>query len=65
MATHPKGLALMTEDLQRRITVDLTINGSRFTIGWEAKTTSTISWGPRPTFMIGWEAESMKSQTID
>jgi hypothetical protein len=34
MATHPKGFALMTEDLQPRIAVDLTINGSRFIIVW-------------------------------
>jgi hypothetical protein len=32
MATHPKGFALMTDDLQPRITMDLTINGSQFTI---------------------------------
>jgi hypothetical protein len=36
-----------------RITVDLTINGSRFTIGWGAKPASMIGWGARPTFMIG------------
>jgi hypothetical protein len=54
----------MTEDLQPRITVDLTTNGSWFTIGWGAKPASTIGWGARPAFMIGWEAESMKSQTI-
>jgi hypothetical protein len=64
MATHLKGFALMTEDLQPRITVDLTINWSRFTIGWGAKPASTISWGARPVFVISWEAESMKSQTI-
>jgi hypothetical protein len=34
IATHPKGFALMIEDLQPRITVDLTINGSQFRIGW-------------------------------
>jgi hypothetical protein len=45
MATHPKGLALMTEDLQPRITVDLTINRSQFTIGWGAKPVFTIGWG--------------------
>jgi hypothetical protein len=45
MATHPKGLALMTEDIQPRITVDLTINGSQFTIGWGAKPVFTIGWG--------------------
>jgi hypothetical protein len=28
IATHPKGVALMIEDLQPRITVDLTINRS-------------------------------------
>jgi hypothetical protein len=27
MATHPKGFALMTEDLRPRTTVDSTING--------------------------------------
>jgi hypothetical protein len=64
----------MTEDLQPKITVDLTINESRFTIvlgaelmsmiGWGAKLASTIGWGARPTFMIGWGAESMKSQMI-
>jgi hypothetical protein len=45
ITTHPKGLALMTGDLQPRITVDLTINGSRFTIAWGAKPASTIGWG--------------------
>jgi hypothetical protein len=45
MATHPKGFALMTEDLQARITVDSTINGSRFMIGWGAKPAFTIGWG--------------------
>jgi hypothetical protein len=54
----------MTEDLQPRITVDLTINGSQFTIGWGAKPASTIGWGARPAFMIGWKGESMKSQSI-
>jgi hypothetical protein len=54
----------MIEDLQPRITVDLTINGSRFMIGWGAKPASTIDWGARSAFMIGWEAESMKSQMI-
>jgi hypothetical protein len=29
-----------------------------------AKPASTIGWGARLAFMIGWEAESMKSQTI-
>jgi hypothetical protein len=64
MAIQPKGYALMTEDLQPRIIVDLTTNGSWFTIGWGAKPASTIGWGARPAFMIGWEVESMKSQTI-
>jgi hypothetical protein len=64
ITTHPKGLALMTGDLQPRITVDLTINGSRFTIGGGAKPASTIGCGARPAFMTGWEAESMNSQTI-
>jgi hypothetical protein len=54
IATHPKELALMTEYLQPRITVDLTINESRFTIGW----------GARPASMIDWEAGSIKSQMI-
>jgi hypothetical protein len=54
----------MTGDLQSNITMDLTINRSRFTIGWGAKPASMIGWGARPTFMIGWEAESMKSQMI-
>jgi hypothetical protein len=54
----------MAGDLQPRITMDLTINGSRFTIGWGAKPASTIGWGARPAFMIGWEAESIKSQII-
>jgi hypothetical protein len=44
MAIHPKGFALMTEDLQPRIIVDSTINGSRFMISWGAKPVSTISW---------------------
>jgi hypothetical protein len=30
-----------------------------------ASPASTIGWGERLVFMIGWEAESMKSQTID
>jgi hypothetical protein len=30
-----------------------------------ASLASTIGWGERLVFMIGWEAESMKSQTID
>jgi hypothetical protein len=64
ITTHPKGLAFMTGDLQSNITMDLTINRSRFTIGWGAKPASMIGWGARPTFMIGWEAESMKSQMI-
>jgi hypothetical protein len=34
MATHPKELALMTEDLQPKITMDSTINEPQFTIGW-------------------------------
>jgi hypothetical protein len=51
--------------LQPRITVDSSIDGPRFTIGWGAKPASTIGWGARLAFMIGWEAESMKSQTID
>jgi hypothetical protein len=34
MATHPKGFALMPEDLQPRITMDSIINGFQFTIGW-------------------------------
>jgi hypothetical protein len=29
-----------------------------------AKPTYTIGWGARLVFMVGWEAESMKSQTI-
>jgi hypothetical protein len=37
MTTHPKELALMTEDLQPKITVDSTINESQFTIGWGGK----------------------------
>jgi hypothetical protein len=45
VATHPKGIALITEDLHPRITMDLTINSSRFTIGWGAKPASTIGWG--------------------
>jgi hypothetical protein len=64
ITTHLKGFALMIEDLQPRITVDSTINGSRFTIGWGAKPASTIGWGARPAFIIGWEAKSMKSQMI-
>jgi hypothetical protein len=64
IATRPKELALMTEYLQPRITVDLTINESRFTIDWGAKPASTIGWGARPASMIGWEAGSIKSQTI-
>jgi hypothetical protein len=60
-AYNLKGLALMTEDLQPRITVDLTINGSRFTISWGARLVSTIGWGARPAFTISWEAESMNS----
>jgi hypothetical protein len=52
IATHPKGFALVTEDLQPRITVDSTINGSRFTISWGAKLASMISWGSRTAFMI-------------
>jgi hypothetical protein len=55
----------MIEDLQPRITVDSSIDGPRFTIGWGAKLASTIGWGARLAFMIGWEVESMKSQTID
>jgi hypothetical protein len=47
MATRPKGLALMTEDLQPRITEDSTINGYQFMIGWEAKPASMIGWGQR------------------
>jgi hypothetical protein len=54
----------MTEDLQPRITVDLTINGSWFTIGWWAKPAPTNGWGAMPAFLIGWEAESMNSQMI-
>jgi hypothetical protein len=54
----------MIGDLQPRITVDLTIHSSWFTIGWGEKPASTIGWGVRPTFMIGWEAELMKSQMI-
>jgi hypothetical protein len=54
IATHPKGLALMTEDLQPEIIVNSTMN----------KSESTIGWGARPVFMIGWEAESIKSQII-
>jgi hypothetical protein len=54
----------MTKYLQPKITKDLTINESRFTIGWGAELASTIGWGARPAFMIGWEAESMRSQTI-
>jgi hypothetical protein len=34
IATHPKGFALMTEDLQPEITVNSTIYGSQFMIGW-------------------------------
>jgi hypothetical protein len=73
IATHPKGFALMTKNLQLEITVNSTINGSQSTIDWGAKTTftigwgkptSTIGWGARPVLMINWEAESMKSQTI-
>jgi hypothetical protein len=64
IATHPKGFALMIEDLQLRITVNLTINGSQFMIGWGEKPASTIGWGAKPVFMIGWEDELMKSQTI-
>jgi hypothetical protein len=74
MAAQPKGFALMTEDLQPRIAMDLTMNGSRFMIGWGAKPASMIGWGEKPAsmigwgvgpaFMIGWDAESMKSQTI-
>jgi hypothetical protein len=52
IATHPKGFDLVTEDLQPRITVDSTINGSQFTIGWGAKPASTIGWGARSVFMI-------------
>jgi hypothetical protein len=29
-----------------------------------AKPASSIDWGARPVFMIGWEAESMNSQMI-
>jgi hypothetical protein len=54
----------MTEDLQSRITVDFTINGSRFTIGWGARLASTIGWGARLAFMIGWGTELMKNQMI-
>jgi hypothetical protein len=64
IATHPKGFALMIEDLQLGITMNSAINWSQSTIGCEAKPASTIGWGVRPVFMIGWEAESMKSQTI-
>jgi hypothetical protein len=63
MATHPKGFALMTEDLQPRIAVDLTINGSRFIIVW-GKASVHDQLGARPAFMIGWEARSMKSKMI-
>jgi hypothetical protein len=46
MAIYPKKLTLMTEDLQPKITMDLTINKSRFKIGWGgARPASTISWG--------------------
>jgi hypothetical protein len=34
MASHPKELALMTEDLQPKIIVDSTINEPQFTIDW-------------------------------
>jgi hypothetical protein len=64
IVAHPKGFALMIEDLRSGITVNSTINGSQSIIGWGAKPASTIGWGARPVFMIGWEAESMKSQTI-
>jgi hypothetical protein len=43
ITTRRKGFALMTEDLQPEITMDSTINGSHFTIGWGAKPASTIS----------------------
>jgi hypothetical protein len=45
ITTYPKGFALMTEDPQPRITMDSTINGSRFMIDWGAKPASTIGWG--------------------
>jgi hypothetical protein len=64
IVAHPKGFALMTEDLRSVITVNSAINGSQSIIGWGAKPAFTIGWGARPVFMIGWEAESMKSQTI-
>jgi hypothetical protein len=43
IATHPKGFALMTEDLQPKITVNSAINGSQSMIGLGAKPPSTIS----------------------
>jgi hypothetical protein len=66
MATHSKGFALMTEDLQPRITVDSIINLKRVSDHdcWGEKPASTINWGAKPAFMIGWDAKSMKSQTI-
>jgi hypothetical protein len=42
ISSHPKEFALMIEDLQPEITVDSRINGSRSTISWGAKPTSTI-----------------------
>jgi hypothetical protein len=54
----------MTEDPQPEITVNSTINQSQFTIGWGGKASFHDRLGARPMFMIGWEAELMKSQTI-
>jgi hypothetical protein len=50
----PRRFASMTEGLQSWITVNSIINRSKFINGW----------GARPVFMIGYEAESMKGQTI-
>jgi hypothetical protein len=56
MAIYAKKLTLMTEDLQPKITMDLTINKSRFKIGWGGgKASVHDQLGERPTFMIGWE----------
>jgi hypothetical protein len=57
IATHPKGFALMKEDLQPEITVNSKIS-------WGGKASVHDRLGEKPVLMIGREAESMRSQTI-
>jgi hypothetical protein len=64
MAIYAKKLTLMTEDLQPKITMDLTINKSRFKIGWGGQGQRPRSAGGKANIHDRLGAESMKSQMI-